>query len=97
MVINRMTKTTNHATSTTGQTAVAHPIVAVEGSVEHSTFRGTQSGAGSMVLFVAASGLTITPVKGDTVVDGADKWTVDRVGRVKPGSIPILYELLVIQ
>lgn len=48
---------------------------------------------GDKQIYMAASGLSVTPAPGNIVVVGADSWRIIHVKAVNPAGIPILYEL----
>lgn len=62
---------------------------------ERSAITNETIPADQSVLLVAASGLGVTPIGKDRVVDGSDVWEVVKVNTLKPGATVLLYELMV--
>lgn len=62
---------------------------------ERSFITGELIPTDQSVLLIAASGLGVTPINKDRIVDEGDTWEIINVETLKPATTVLLYELMI--
>lgn len=78
-----------------GGGTVDYPCRGVILSYSQNLIDGTVIQAGDKQASIEAASLAVEPMPGDTLIQGAESWSVLAVNPVKPGSVAFLYKLQV--